>query len=406
MAGAAPGTNAYSVTVHYADGSIAKSGLDVIQVEKAFYSVRSGPRPDCWSDILGFESGDPTTEPPGTQPESVTLYEQRDQNKICIAVMPTGMSNSGGDYRYLIPENQQAFFAAFDKAVAAADKTQGLKPEDSSTGWYLVYQDDWLQLLTSGELLGDGRITAYDGKELYGLCREAVREAGLPNPVRPEEIQGICRATLEWNGTHTITDPYALKQIEDWLKNSTEIGSASCWYTALLTVELENGETKTVSMATDDCASWFSQGVYYSFSAYGNESFYALFASEVIRETSQKSMDETIPLLWYLDWGRYYDTQGSDAAFTLMENMKRWVEEDPAAERIAAVLNFNRGLDGAMKERYDLLLGELYQSHPTAFAYACLEIVPESNRESTMEALAYCQNMTVQEVHDSLMKEI
>jgi hypothetical protein len=92
-----------------------------------------------------------------------------------------------------------------------------------------------------------------------------------------------------------------------WLANSREEGSVSCWFTAQLQLELENGETKTISMATDSCATWMSEGVAYGFGEVtedginGNEEFYSLFAPTVIHEKSKEGMDVLVDYLLYLN---------------------------------------------------------------------------------------------------------
>ena len=57
-------------------------------------------------------------------------------------------------------------------------------------------------------------IDADYAKKLYEFCDAAVKEAGIAEPVRPDDITEIKSATLYWNGTHTVTDEYALNKIE------------------------------------------------------------------------------------------------------------------------------------------------------------------------------------------------
>ena len=47
-----PGTNFYVVKIEYADGTILKSGLDVIEVDEGSYYVKHEDYPDCFWNII------------------------------------------------------------------------------------------------------------------------------------------------------------------------------------------------------------------------------------------------------------------------------------------------------------------------------------------------------------------
>lgn len=214
-----------------------------------------------------------------TMPESIpVLTLKREPENICVMLRPTDVVVEGEDCRYYTPEDQEVWLAAYEAAIEAADPERRWQEGDSGSGIFLFYQEEWWELLACGDLVGRGRISAADCKELTVLIRQAVENLGMEQPVRPSQLQGIRSATLDWNGKHTLTDPEKLSRLEQWLTGSWELhGGAQCWFTARLTLELENGQWKTIAMATDNCATWLSEGVFYQYDWSGNEEFYALF---------------------------------------------------------------------------------------------------------------------------------
>ena len=108
--------------------------------------------------------------------------------------------------------------------------------------------------------------------------------------VRPEQITGIVKATLElprsWDAPRTVTDPETLGKIEGILRRSKVLeDGAGCLFGGRLTLTLENGETLILTMSQDNCATWRSEGVYYSYSQIifdvsGNDELYDLFTAQ------------------------------------------------------------------------------------------------------------------------------
>lgn len=116
---------------------------------------------------------------------------------------------------------------------------------------------------------------------------DAANDLRMREPVCPGQIKYIKSATLNWDGIYTITDSDKLQTLEAWLSTSTEIhGGANCWFTALLTLILENGEGLTLSMATDTCCTWLSEGVFYDYGAFDNAEFFALFTGDTYHQIS------------------------------------------------------------------------------------------------------------------------
>jgi hypothetical protein len=234
---------------------------------------------------------------------------------------------------------------------------------------------------------------------------QAIRDTGLEAPVLAGDLAGIRKVTLEWNGTHTVTDWATLKRIESWLVNSEEMtGASSCPMSALMTVELQNGETKTIAMATDDCGVWMSQGVYYQYD-HGNEAFYRIFAASVIHEAARSGDVERILFLSrYLDWSLYAASYGQNGAFELMDMLKNWAVEEPDLSRMSFVCLI-QGLDGQLRQRFGGYLTELYQLNPRDFAWAIMGNAGPETRDYLLELLAEIWNMEKNAVSAKLKSE-
>ena len=241
-----------------------------------------------------------------TVPESETyeLTTEYDWTKLCLRFQPTEETTSGEDARYFTPIHQDKWISAFENALEKADPDAHWESGDSSMGIWIRYQDHWWELLTSGEILtlGSGRISAADAAALYEMSMGAAATLNLEEPVRPSQIKNIKSATLDWNGTHTITDPQKLEMLEEWLSNSKELhGGANCWFTALLSLTLENGDVLNLSMATDSCCSWLSEGVFYDYGSFDNAKFFDLFTGEsaskegYVAEETQPVIQEYVP---------------------------------------------------------------------------------------------------------------
>ena len=421
-----PGSNTFSVTLYYADGTEQTAYLDYQIVDEITYRIDRQDVPNCWHDIWAdedaaetqpFETETPDDAPPEGLPE--LFSKELDDNKVCIAVQPTGLVSAGGAYLHIIPEDQVTLQEYYTAADASAHTYTKWDSSNKRAGWWIVYQGQWWQVTEGGAMFGtdqetwDGiTIDADDAKELYEFCDAAVKEAGIAEPVRPDDITEIKSATLYWNGTHTVTDEYALNKIEKWIANSREEGSVSCWFTAQLTLELENGETKTISMATDSCATWMSEGVAYGYGEItedgikGNEEFFSLFASAVIYEKSKEGMDSVNEYMFYLNWSRYANQYGVDETLALIDMIEKWAAEEPTYNRFGGAIGWSTGLDGAYADYYAAMLARLYELAPSEFAWACLGNATDANEKNTLEMLAYHWNITTEEARAKLEADI
>ena len=427
-----PGTNTFSVTLHYADGTEQTACIDFEIVNGVSYRIGRSDPPDSW-DTIWEEEPDETepleTEPFETDPLETlsfedlvevpdTLYEEPVYERVCIAVQPDGMVASGEERLYIIPENQgellKYYWAATDTAHTYAQQDSG----DPLTGWWIVYRGEWWQVTESGAMYGrraqkNVTIDASDAKALYRFCDAAVRATGIGEPVRPSDIGKIKSATLYWNGEHTVTYRYALYKLESWFANARELtGGAMCWFTAQLVLEMENGETKTVAIATDDCSAYMSEGTFYSFGEIthdgieDNTEFYSLFAPSLIYEKSQEGMDALIPYLRYFNWGRYSNQYDWLEVLTLMRMIENWAAEEPTYERFGSVIAWSDGLDGAISDSYSGMLCRLYELAPSEFAWACLGNATDEEEANALFLMAYNWNISVEEVREKLEQDL
>ena len=426
-----PGSNTFSVTLYYADGTEQTAYLDYEIVGEITYRIDRQDVPNCWHDIWAdedaaetqpFETETPDDAPPDGLPE--LFSKELDDNKVCIAVQPTGLVSAGGAYLYIIPEDQVTLQEYYTAANASAHTYTKWDSSNKRAGWWIVYQGQWWQVTEGGAMFGtdqetwDGiTIDADDAKKLYEFCDAAVKEAGIAEPVRPGDITEIKSATLYWNGTHTVTDEYALNKIEKWIANSREEGGVSCWFTAQLVLELENGETKTIAMATDSCATWMSEGVAYGYGEItedgikGNEEFFSLFAPAVIHGTIIEGKDvvtdiDLFDYLIYLDWSRYANQYGAEETLALIDGIEKWAAEEPTYNRFGGAIGWSTGLDGAYADYYAAMLARLYELAPSEFAWACLGNATDANERNTLEMLAYHWNITTEETRAKLEADI
>ena len=355
----------------------------------------------------------PDDAPPVNLPE--VFATELDDNKVCIAVQPTGLVSEGGAYLYIIPEEQDVLLEYYLAANASSHTYSKWDSSNKRAGWWIVYQGQWWQVTERGAMFGtdpvnwDGiTIDANDAKHLYEFCNAAVKASGIGEPVRPEDITEIKSATLYWNGEHTVTDPYALQKIEQWISNSKEEGGVSCWFTAQLVLELENGEQKTIMMATDSCATWMSEGVAYSFGEVtnvgieGNEEFYSLFMTDVIHEKAKEGPEALTEYWTYVNFRVYSDTHTIDETFALMDMFKEYVAQNPADWIVATALRTGRGLDGAFAEYYAGVLAALLEAAPATFSFACRQMIPEEDVNRAINMLAFYWNITPAEVRVKL----
>ena len=205
---------------------------------------------------------------PSNQSSEPIFYAQLDSNKVCLAVMPDGVSKAGGDYRYIIPEDQTKWMDGYKKMRSMGSGDGKWNSDEHSMGVWIVFGEEWTCITDQGFIYDfEKRIEKSEAEDFYNLCMAEAYKNGTGEPIRPEDISDIASATIlaEGYGAITITDDYILDEIKKSLNLSTEIrGGSACPFTTSLILKSEDGKKMyTVYLASDTCSAWLSDGVYY-----------------------------------------------------------------------------------------------------------------------------------------------
>ena len=200
--------------------------------------------------------------------------EPLEDHMVTVGFLPTNKN-----WQYVAIEDQEAAVAAFEKAVSSIYSDEWWIKGDRTLGIQVEYEGEIWQFVESGELVYPlGRVKAEDAADLYDLCVEAARKAGWKDAVKPEQFTGIVSAVLKVKGEeYPLTDAAALDKLGSMLRGSQYVlGGTGCPFTCLLEMTLETGEVLAISLATDSCGAWRSEGYYYE---YGSDSqpLYDLF---------------------------------------------------------------------------------------------------------------------------------
>lgn len=177
------------------------------------------------------------------------------------------------------PENQEQWREAVRTALEGAEAAARM--DSAAFGGVMVGTEDvYLEYCADGSFYyhdnGVYVIRGEAARPLAALVQSVIEEKGIA-PVRPQDLKGIRKATLVFGDrTMEVTDAATLAQIEKTLTQAKPISAPACWFTSLLTLELENGQSKTISIATDSCGVYHSDGTFFQF-GHGNENFYSLF---------------------------------------------------------------------------------------------------------------------------------
>lgn len=197
-------------------------------------------------------------------------YGEAEEDKVCLAVMPDGISKAGGDYRFIIPEDQTKWMDGYKLMRSYAAGDGKWKADEQSMGVWIVFGDEWTLITDQGFIYDfEKRIEKKEAEDFYNLCMEESYKHETGEPVRPEDIGDIVNATIQidgdYYGAYTITDEAILDELQKSLSTSTECrGGAACPFTTSLILESEGGKKMyTVYLASDTCSTWLSDGVYY-----------------------------------------------------------------------------------------------------------------------------------------------
>lgn len=233
----------------------------------------------------------------------VLLPREMEKDKVCLAVMIDGISVAGGDYRYIIPEDQTTWMDAYEKMKSLAVELTKPVSNVRSQGIWIRYNDEWTELTEDGFIIEFERsVEKSEAKRFWNRCVEEAERYGSGTPMRPEEMNGIVAATLVYDDTYTVTNEAVLNRLEKSLANSEELrGGAACPFTAVLVLELERGDTQVISLATDSCDVWLSDGVYYQYSDFENVEEIKEVMQEAA-ETEERERMGTSQYLAEIDW--------------------------------------------------------------------------------------------------------
>lgn len=206
--------------------------------------------------------------PSDTQNSEPDYSIKPDKNKVCLAVMPDGISQAGGDYRYIIPEDQTKWMDGYKQMRSMGSGDGKWKSDERSMGVWIVFGEEWTCITDQGFIFDfEKRIEKSDAEDFYNLCMAEAYKNGTGEPIRPEDIGELASASIlaEGYGAITITDDYILDEIKKSLNLSTEIrGGSACPFTTSLILKSEDGKKMyTVYLASDTCSAWLSDGVYY-----------------------------------------------------------------------------------------------------------------------------------------------
>ena len=204
--------------------------------------------------------------PVDTQVSESDYWMKPDKDKVCLAVMPDGISTAGGDYRYIIPEDQTKWMDGYKQMRSIGSGNGKWNSDERSMGVWIVYDEEWTCITDQGFIYDfEKRIEKSEAEDFYNLCMEEAYKNGTGTPVRPEDIVSITYAqVIGENNAYPIRDKEILKQIETSLNSSAELrGGSGCPFTTQLYLELDNKESLVIYLASDTCSTWLSDGVYY-----------------------------------------------------------------------------------------------------------------------------------------------
>jgi hypothetical protein len=163
--------------------------------------------------------------------------------------------------------------------VRSAKEGEGWLESETSLGLYVIWQEAYWQVADSGALIDakSGRVEPEDAAELYALMKPIAEKYEIGG-FNPDLVTFLRAATLDYGDTYTVTDPETLSKLRVMLSGAAEIrGGTGCPFDALLELELEDGTVLKLAMATDSCAVYMVNGVYFDYGDGDNTEFFSLF---------------------------------------------------------------------------------------------------------------------------------
>ena len=211
---------------------------------------------------------------------------------VAVIFYPT-QPNIGNAY---IPDDQVAWKTAISNATKhMQDKKYDVFPYADMRPIYFIWQHDGVEeswtLANDGSLWGgqntpdsglfkNNYIAPEDAADVAKLLMQAYDYLEI-SPVGPDQIKDIVRAELFIKGkTFILEDVDGIKKLEDILSNCKRHTGSGCSF-ELLRLYITDGKPVDIAIATDGCAIWHSDGIYYEYDKKEVESLFGLFGVDL-----------------------------------------------------------------------------------------------------------------------------
>ena len=211
---------------------------------------------------------------------------------VAVIFYPT-QPNIGNAY---IPDDQDAWKTAITNATKhMQDKKYDVFPYADMRPIYFIWQHDgfdesWTlandgslwggQNTPDSELFKNNYIAPEDAAGVAKLLMQAYDYLEI-SPVNPDQIKDIVKAELFIKGkTFVLEDDGGTKKLEDALRNCKRHTGSGCSF-ELLRLYIKDGKSVDIAIATDGCAIWHSDGIYYEYDKKEVESLFGLFGVDL-----------------------------------------------------------------------------------------------------------------------------
>lgn len=212
---------------------------------------------------------------------------------VAVIFYPT-QPNIGNAY---IPDDQVAWKTAISNATKhMQDKKYDVFPYADMRPIYFIWQHDgfdesWTlandgslwggQNTPDSELFKNNYIAPEDATELAKLMNQAYERLEI-NPVEPSQINDISKAELiVKDKSYVIEDPDSVRKLEEVLKSGKRQNGTGCSF-EVLRLYRKDGSKIDIAIATDGCAVWHSDGIYYKYGENGKaEAIFKLFGIDL-----------------------------------------------------------------------------------------------------------------------------
>lgn len=300
-------------------GTKAADGPSAGKAEEPVAGEAKRPAADGSEKTSADDAEDPAGAEASGMPGDGEIYllDEPVEGKVCIAVNPVNMHPPTGRYFHIPhreawrsnweeatgygPENAYTYYYVPDDSVqaelqqmmAGLDETKGV-PEDSQQGGRMigyslcyegntwdVYEDGSLYCYQSDDDTLEFTEALEKNEALCDMVAGILKEKLGYEPVDPDRIRDITSATMVYTRrrggnegvpqSQTVTDPAVLRQIEKLIRQARYLhgGSGCSFYEAVLTVALPSGEEIRMAVASDSCAVFLINGMYYDYQPKG-----------------------------------------------------------------------------------------------------------------------------------------